>query len=269
MAVTDLDVADRGEQATVGTRKVAVVYRMAMDKHICPFGLKTIDLLKRRGYEVEDHHLETRDETDAFKAKHDVKSTPQTWIDGKRIGGYDALTEHFGIAKDKDAVTYAPLYAIFGTTALMALAVCWNFYEGLPLLSWLKWFIAFSMAALAMQKLRDLDGFTNGFLGYDLLAQKWVRYAWIYPFAEAYAGIGMIGLIGSDSPLIWLVAPVSLFIGTVGAISVVYAVYIQKRELKCACVGGDSNVPLGAISLTENVMMVLMGAWMIGTLLVG
>jgi hypothetical protein len=38
--------------------------------------------------------------------------------------------------------------------------------------------------------------------------------------------------------------------------------YIDKRELKCACVGGSSNVPLGFISLTENIMMVVMGLWM-------
>ena len=50
--------------------------------------------------------------------------------------------------------------------------------------------------------------------------------------------------------------------------SVYYAVYVQKRDLKCACMGGDSNVPLGAISLTENVMMVLMGLWTIGRLIV-
>ena len=40
------------------------------------------------------------------------------------------------------------------------------------------------------------------------------------------------------------------------------AVYIDKRELKCACVGGGSNVPLGFVSLTENLMMVGMGGWM-------
>lgn len=44
--------------------------------------------------------------------------------------------------------------------------------------------------------------------------------------------------------------------------SIAKAVYIDKRELKCACVGGGSNVPLGATSLTENIMMVLMGLWM-------
>ena len=40
------------------------------------------------------------------------------------------------------------------------------------------------------------------------------------------------------------------------------AVYIDKRELKCACVGGSSNVPLGFVSLTENLMMIGMAVWM-------
>jgi len=41
------------------------------------------------------------------------------------------------------------------------------------------------------------------------------------------------------------------------------AVYIDKRAIKCACVGGNSNVPLGFVSLTENVMMVAMAVWMV------
>jgi hypothetical protein len=69
--------------------------------------------------------------------------------------------------------------------------------------------------------------------------------------------------------LIWLAAPVALFIGTVGAISVFKAVYIDKRELRCACVGGNSNVPLGFISLTENLMMIAMALWMGAGLLFG
>ena len=47
--------------------KKAIVYRMVMDKHICPYGLKTLDLLKDEGYEVEDHHLTSREDTDQFK----------------------------------------------------------------------------------------------------------------------------------------------------------------------------------------------------------
>lgn len=247
--------------------KRAQLYRMATDEHICPFGLKSRSLLRREGFEVEDHELTTREAQDAFKAEHDVGTTPQTFIGDRRIGGYEDLLEHFGKAsKDEDETTYAPVIAIFGMAALMALALVWNLYEGFPILTAIKWFIAFSMSILAIQKLRDIDGFTNGFLGYDLLAQRWVPYAYVYPFAEAWVGIGMIALIGTGSPLVWLVAPVAIFIGAVGSISIVKAAYIEKRDLNCACVGGGSKVPLGAISLTEDLMMVVIGVWMMGTL---
>ena len=48
-----------------------------------------------------------------------------------------------------------------------------------------------------------------------------------------------------------------------GAVSVFKAVYVDKRELKCACVGGASNVPLGFVSLTENLMMIAMAVAML------
>jgi glutaredoxin len=73
------------------TAKAAVLYRMVLPTHTCPYGVKAKDLLSRAGYEVEDHHLTTREETDAFKAKHGVATTPQIFIDGDRIGGYDDL----------------------------------------------------------------------------------------------------------------------------------------------------------------------------------
>ncbi len=61
----------------------------------------------------------------------------------------------------------------------------------------------------------------------------------------------------------WFAAPLALIIGASGAVSVYRAVYIEKRDLKCACVGGNSNVPLGFVSLLENVMMVAMATWML------
>ena len=51
--------------------------------------------------------------------------------------------------------------------------------------------------------------------------------------------------------------------------SVFYTVYVQKRELKCARVGGSSNVRLGFVSLTENLMMVAMALWMLFTMSTG
>lgn len=102
-----------------------------------------------------------------------------------------------------------------------------------------------------------MESFSTMFLGYDLLAQRWVPYSYVYPFAEALAGVLM-----AAGALSWLSIPVALFIGSIGAISVFKAVYVDKRDIKCACVGGASNVPLGFVSLTENLMMVAMALWM-------
>ncbi|MDY0007428.1 MAG: glutaredoxin family protein [Spongiibacteraceae bacterium] len=236
----------------------AALYRMVTDEHICPYGIKSRDLLKRRGFEVEDHRLQNAAETDAFKAKHGVDTTPQTFIDGARIGGYDDLLAYFGEQTLKqEGTTYQPVIAVFATTLLLALAVSWAMAGAIVPALTLRMFIAFSMCVLAILKLRDLYGFSNQFITYDLLAMRWVRYAYIYPFVEMLAGVCMVAGV-----MVMVAAPAALFIGTVGAISVIKAVYIDRRELKCACVGGDSSVPLGFISLTENLMMVAMAIWM-------
>ncbi len=237
----------------------AELYRMVMPEHTCPYGLKALDLLKREGFEVVDHHLTTRAETDAFKAEHDVQTTPQVFIDGRRIGGYDDLRRHFGKrVKDKDAFTYTPVIALFAMAALMAVAANWAGSGQALSIRTGEWFVAFSMCLLALQKLKDVDSFATMFLNYDLLARRWVPYGRIYPFAEGAAGVLMIAGVA-----MWASVPIALFIGGIGAVSVFKAVYIDKRELKCACVGGDSKVPLGFVSLTENLMMVAMAVWMI------
>ena len=237
----------------------AELYRMVMDKHLCPFGLKAKALLEREGYKVDDHWLKTRAETDAFKAEWDVKTTPQIFIDGTRIGGYDDLRRFLGKAvPDPKALTYKPVIAVFAVTALMALATSQATFANPFTIRAAEWFIAFSMCVLAILKLRDIEKFSSMFLGYDLLARRWVPYATIYPFAEALAGILMI-----THTLKFISVPVALVIGTIGAVSVFKAVYIDKRELKCACVGGDTNVPLGFVSLTENLMMMAMALWML------
>ena len=252
------------KQTSIGTTgKTAVLYRMVTDEHICPFGIKSRDLLEREGYEIEDHYLTNREETDAFKEEHDVKTTPQTFIDGKRVGGYDDLRDYFGKEPAKqEGKTYTPVIAVFAVTFLMAITTTIAMTGGISIIRIIELFIAFSMCMLAILKLRDLFSFTNMFITYDLLGRKYVRYAYLYPFIEAGAGILMIGGL-----LTWLAAPAALFIGTIGAISVFKAVYIDKRDLKCACVGGDSNVPLGFISLTENIMMIVMAVWMLGCMM--
>lgn len=242
-----------------GDRRQATLYRMVSDTHVCPHGLKAHDLLRRKGYAVDDHWLTTREETDAFKAQHQVRTTPQTFLGDERIGGLDDLRRFFGqTVADPKAKSYKPVLAVFAVTALMAICASYAASGTVMPVRTGEWFIAFSMCALAMLKLQNVERFSSMFLGYDLLAKRWVRYAYIYPYAELAAGLLMIAGV-----LRWAAVPLALIIGTIGAVSVIKAVYLDKRDLKCACVGGDSNVPLGFLSLTENVMMIAMALWML------
>jgi len=249
-------MSDMSDHPKIARR--AVLYRMVMPGHTCPYGLKARHLLRRSGYSVEDHYLATRDETDAFKAEHGVATTPQVFIGGKRVGGYDDLRRFLGKrVADPKATSYRPVLALFAVTALLALAASYAASGQVLTVRGAEWFISFSMSVLALLKLQNVETFSTMFLNYDLLAKRWLPYGYIYPFAEGLAGVLMTAGV-----LTWLSVPIALFIGTVGAVSVFKAVYIEKRELKCACVGGASNVPLGFVSLTENVMMIAMAIWM-------
>jgi len=232
---------------------------MVMPGHTCPYGVKSLYLLKKHGYEVSDNHLTTRAETDAFKAEYSVETTPQSFIGEQRIGGHTELRKHFGQnVLEAGDTTYKPVLAIFAVGLLLAVAVgvLTNWSMGYVVV--LPHFISITMVLLALMKLRDVESFSTMFLNYDVLAKQWVPYGYIYPYAELTAGLLMFAGIFS-----YISIPLALFIGGIGTWSVFKAVYIEKRELKCACVGGDTNVPLGFVSLTENLMMVGMAVWML------
>lgn len=239
--------------------QTAILYRMVMPDHVCPFGLKSKHLLESHGYEVDDRHLCTREETDAFKAEHDVATTPQTFIAGEQIGGHTELRKYFGkkVLRSGDT-TYTPVLAIFAVGFLLAVAVgvLTDWEMGYAML--VPHFISLTMVLLALMKLRDVEAFSTMFLNYDVLARRWVPYGYVYPYAELLAGLLMFAGV-----LPFVSVPVALFIGSIGAWSVFKAVYLEKRELKCACVGGDTNVPLGFVSLTENLMMIGMSIGML------
>ena len=245
--------------ANAAEAQSAVLFRMVLPEHVCPYGLKARHLLKSKGYRVQDNLLTTRDETDAFKAKFNVKTTPQVFIGGERVGGYNDLRRRFGLkVADPEATSYTPVLAVFATAAALALAASTAATGSALSVMAAEWFVSFSMVILAMLKLQDIERFSTMFLNYDLLAKRWVPYGYVYPFAEFTAGALMAAHV-----LDWFSIPLALLAGTIGAVSVFYAVYVQKRELKCACVGGSSRVPLGFVSLSENLAMVAMALWML------
>ena len=71
----------------------AVIYRMILPDHECPFGRRAKQMLDDANFEVEEHILGSREEVEAFKSEHGVATTPLIWVDGKQIGGSDELAK--------------------------------------------------------------------------------------------------------------------------------------------------------------------------------
>ena len=76
------------------SERTATLYRMKLPTHECPYGLRAKELLENAGFTIDEHLLTTREEVDAFQAKQGVSTTPQTFIDGERIGGSEDLEEY-------------------------------------------------------------------------------------------------------------------------------------------------------------------------------
>lgn len=128
--------------------------------------------------------------------------------------------------KDGAGSSYWPVLSLLVITLLMAGGAARIAEDQWVTVRTLDWFIAFTMS------------FSTMFPKNDVLARRWVPYSYIYPYAETGAGAGILMIATAELAVV----PVALFIGTVGAASVAKAVWIDKRELKCACVGGNSNV---------------------------
>lgn len=65
----------------------AILYRMVLPEHTCPYGVRAKQMLEQADYRVEDHILRTREEVDDFKSENNVTTTPQIFIDGEKVGG--------------------------------------------------------------------------------------------------------------------------------------------------------------------------------------
>ena len=69
----------------------AVIYRMVLPEHECPFGRRALGLLEENDFAVEEHQLTDRAEVEAFKSEHGVSTTPLIWVEGEKIGGCSDL----------------------------------------------------------------------------------------------------------------------------------------------------------------------------------
>lgn len=115
-------------------------------------------------------------------------------------------------------------------------------------------FMAGFFLVFSFFKLLDLRGFADAYQSYDLLARRSRPYALAYPFIELALGIGY--LLRWQLPLVNALTLALMLIGSVGVLRAL----LDKRRIRCACLGTALNLPMTTVTLVEDLGMAAMAA---------
>src|SRR5687768_9968981 len=133
--------------------------------------------------------------------------------------------------------TYKPIlligFYITGITLLVEVASGNFIWENLMQNFMAGFFLTFSFF-----KLLDIKGFADSYATYDIIARRWRAWGYIYAFIELALGLSF--LLRFD-PLV--VNGVTFVVMSISIIGVLQSV-LNKRKIKCACLGAVFNLPM-------------------------
>jgi copper chaperone CopZ len=150
--------------------------------------------------------------------------------------------------------TYKPILLVFAYI-LGGTLVIEGVHGAFSLMRWMTHFMAAFFLVFSFFKLLDLEAFADSYSSYDIIAGRWRGWGLIYPFAEL--GLGILFLTGFD-PVVTNAA--TLIIMGVSIIGVVRSV-MNRRQIRCACLGAVFNLPMSTITIIEDGLMIGMSAY--------
>lgn len=106
-------------------------------------------------------------------------------------------------------------------------------------------------------KVLNLNGFTDVYSTYDIIAKKWKAYGYLYPFIELALGVSYWTHFAGQG--LHLVTILVMGVSSMGVIQSL----LEKRKIKCACLGAIFNLPMSSITLVEDLLMVGMALVMV------
>lgn len=157
---------------------------------------------------------------------------------------------------EKSVTTYKPLLVVAGYI-LLATAISQINLGRFDWMEAMRVFMGSFFLAFSFFKLLDLKGFAYAYMSYDIIARRWLPWGYAYPMIELLLGVAY--LTGFD-PLI--TNAVTLVVMGVSSVGVIQSV-LDKRQIKCACLGTGFNLPMSTVTIIEDVSMVVMAAAML------
>jgi len=156
--------------------------------------------------------------------------------------------------------TYKPILLIFAYITAVTAVV--EFVNGeVDLSRWMEHFMAGFFLVFSFFKLLDLQGFADSYSTYDIIAKRWRPWGYLYAFIEL--GLGLAFLTGFNPALTNGVTFVVMSVSIVGVLQSV----LNKRKIRCACLGAVFNLPMSTVTIIEDALMIIMSSIMLIALL--
>lgn len=189
--------------------------------------------------------------------KHIALSTFQKALDAKYTIGE---SRHNEVAEQtKSWVTnYKPVLLIFAYITGITLLLEYM-QGGFLWMRWMNHFMAGFFLVFSFFKLLNLKGFAESYSMYDIVAKKWNGWGYVYGFIELALGIAFLT---GFNPIV--TNAVTFVVMTVSIIGVLQSV-LNKRKIKCACLGDVFNLPMSTITIIEDALMIGMSGLMLLT----
>jgi copper chaperone CopZ len=191
--------------------------------------------------------------------KHIALSNLQKALDAKYT---ISAEEHNEVAEQTKSwlATYKPVLLIFAYITGITLLIEWM-HGGFLWMRWMNHFMAGFFLVFSFFKLLNLKGFAESYSMYDIVANKWNGWGYVYAFTELALGLAFLTRF---SPI--LTNTVTFVVMTISIIGVLQSV-INKRKIKCACLGAVFNLPMSTITIIEDLLMIGMSGTMLLTML--
>lgn len=152
--------------------------------------------------------------------------------------------------------TYKPLIIIVSYILGGSILVQYPFQE-FSFMLWMRHFMAGFFLVFSFFKILNISGFASSYRMYDIIAAKWAFWGYLYPFVELT--LGVFYLIDLMPFYTNVVTAIVLGISSIGVIQS----NLNKRKIKCACLGDVFNLPMSTVTIIEDVTMVVMALVMI------
>ena len=152
--------------------------------------------------------------------------------------------------------TYKPLLLIFlfiaSTTSIVSID-----NGKIDVMLWMQYFMAGFFIVFSFFKFLNLTGFAESYAMYDILAKRVKIYGLVYPFIELILGAAY--LTGFEPTITYIATICIMGFSSIGVIQSV----LDKKKIRCACLGAVFNLPMSMVTIIENLIMVLMALIML------